>query len=958
MQDCEKTRDQLVAELNEIRGRVSNLETALSTSEITDASGISELREIKASATLSEQRFRLLFDNSLDGVVITDIQGRILDCNTSLLRLLGYSVREDLLNKTMKEVFCDPEDQRRVRSELKSKGYVKDLEIMLRTKDGSCIDTLHAISVYKDADGNFLGYQGILHDVSARKKTERELQEALVLQEQHLKTAAAETEKLKSMIEGMEEGIVLADAFGIVTEVNSWFLKRIGLSREQLLGKSIWKFHPDNEATKRIKSLISEYREGKRKHTLIVNRELFGLHVCLRVQPIFVSANFQGVIFNVIDMTDQVKARIAAETANEAKSQFLANMSHEIRTPMNGIIGMTELALGTPLSSEQREYLEAVKISADALLSLINDILDFSKMEAGKFELISTDFSLRDCVGNTMSTLASQAHSKKLELAFHVVPDAPDNLTGDPGRLRQILVNLVGNAIKFTEKGEVVVSAEPEFEGENAVGIHFSVTDTGVGIPKDKQESIFRAFEQADSSTTRHYGGTGLGLAISSQLVDMMNGNIWVESEPGRGSVFHFTARFGIAAQPVRRVIPKEKSILKDVTVLVVDDNATNRKILEETLRSWDMRPTLAADSKAAIDVIIAANSKGEHFSLALLDFMMPGMNGFELAEAISRSRGTNIEKIMMLTSGGQRGDAAKCKELGISAYLMKPIKQSDLLDAILMTMQKTSTGEQSSSLITRHSVREARSRLNILLAEDNPVNQKLAVKILEKMGHTISVASNGIEVLDILENDHFQMILMDVQMPVMDGFEATKAIRDKEKLTGGHLPIVAMTAHAMIGDKEKCLAVGMDGYVSKPINPNELSSVIENVFKSTEEESRILLDEAQTQDIIDEKELLDRVGGDWGLLKELITLFLNDYPGLLDKIRQAESYGNMDEIRRIAHTLKGSVSTFTTRSATKAAVSLETFKNIDQVKEALPQLEKELGALTEGLGLLLSKTP
>ncbi|MCX5873831.1 MAG: response regulator, partial [Deltaproteobacteria bacterium] len=881
MQDCEKTRDQLVAELNEIRGRVSNLETALSTSEITDASGISELREIKASATLSEQRFRLLFDNSLDGVVITDIQGRILDCNTSLLRLLGYSVREDLLNKTMKEVFCDPEDQRRVRSELKSKGYVKDLEIMLRTKDGSCIDTLHAISVYKDADGNFLGYQGILHDVSARKKTERELQEALVLQEQHLKTAAAETEKLKSMIEGMEEGIVLADAFGIVTEVNSWFLKRIGLSREQLLGKSIWKFHPDNEATKRIKSLISEYREGKRKHTLIVNRELFGLHVCLRVQPIFVSANFQGVIFNVIDMTDQVKARIAAETANEAKSQFLANMSHEIRTPMNGIIGMTELALGTPLSSEQREYLEAVKISADALLSLINDILDFSKMEAGKFELISTDFSLRDCVGNTMSTLASQAHSKKLELAFHVVPDAPDNLTGDPGRLRQILVNLVGNAIKFTEKGEVVVSAEPEFEGENAVGIHFSVTDTGVGIPKDKQESIFRAFEQADSSTTRHYGGTGLGLAISSQLVDMMNGNIWVESEPGRGSVFHFTARFGIAAQPVRRVIPKEKSILKDVTVLVVDDNATNRKILEETLRSWDMRPTLAADSKAAIDVIIAANSKGEHFSLALLDFMMPGMNGFELAEAISRSRGTNIEKIMMLTSGGQRGDAAKCKELGISAYLMKPIKQSDLLDAILMTMQKTSTGEQSSSLITRHSVREARSRLNILLAEDNPVNQKLAVKILEKMGHTISVASNGIEVLDILENDHFQMILMDVQMPIMDGFEATKAIRDKEKLTGGHLPIVAMTAHAMIGDKEKCLAVGMDGYVSKPINPNELSSVIENVFKSTADESRILLDEAQTQDIIDEKELLDRVGGDWGLLKELITLFLNDYPGL-----------------------------------------------------------------------------
>jgi two-component system, sensor histidine kinase and response regulator len=1069
LQNHEKTKEQLIAELNGLRLRVSELEQITGKFGSPSSNGIKQLREMESKVEEGEKRFRLLFENSLDAVMITDLDGNILEYNQSLLRLLGYPPNDTLGKKKIQDFFCDRDTGRRIGRELQRSELVRDFEIILSSKDGRPIHTVSAISVYKDSNGNIIGYQGILQDVTDRKKTERELHDVLQLQEQLLRTAAtaifrvdnerkiqsvndefcnitgfsreailgcdclivcdepcttscglfnpdrkerifrrrskirtkdnriltvlknadllkdedgnikgglesfvnvtdlieavesesAEVQKLRSMIEGMEEGIVVADASGIVTEVNSWFLNKTGYRRDELLGESMWSFHPDNEATARVRKLFAEYSQGLRKEALAINRQLLGLHVCLRVQPFLINDIFQGIILNVVDMTEQVEARMAAESASEAKSQFLANMSHEIRTPMNGIIGMTELMLCTALTAEQKEYLQAVKISADALLSLINDILDFSKMESGKFELITTDFSLRDCVGNTMSTLAGQAHSKGLELAFHVPPETPDNLTGDPGRLRQILVNLVGNSIKFTGKGEVVVNVEIKDETDTGIELHFMVSDTGIGIPSSKIDRIFKAFEQVDGSTTREYGGTGLGLAIASQLVEMMQGKIWVDSEIGKGSDFHFTARFGFSTQPFRRVLGREKSTLKDIRVLVVDDNATNRRILEETLRSWNMTPTCVADGKMAVEAILKANSEKRPFSLALLDFMMPEMNGFELAGEISRTPGTNIEKIVMLTSGGQRGDAAKCQELGISAYLMKPIKQSDLLDAILMTMTKASSeSDQRTSLITRHSVREARKRLNILLAEDNTVNQKLAVRILEKMGHSVCVAPNGREALNMLETNDFQMVLMDVQMPEIDGLDATRAIRIKEINSGSHIPIIAMTAHAMTGDRERCIESGMDDYISKPITPNQLSQVIEKVLNNLEDKSGLLLSDIGPKNIIDEAELMERTGGDFHLLRELTSMFVKEYPEAVSKIRQAALNEDMDEFRNACHSLKGSMATFASRSATRAIVSLESLKDLSQSEELMTKLENELKALTDALIDLVSVNP
>ncbi len=812
----------------------------------------------------------------------------------------------------------------------------------------------------RDANGDIIGTFGISRDITERKQTE-----AALIEERHL---------LRTLMDNVPDVIYFKDRESRFTRINKAHAKEFGLNDPaQAVGKTDSDFFTGEHAQQAYADEQEIMRTGQpvldkeEKETWVNGHVTWASTAKMPLRD--TNGNIIGTFGISRDITERKQAeqelrtaKETAEAASQAKSEFLAMMSHEIRTPMNGILGMTELALDTPLSREQREYLNSVKESADTLLTLMNDILDFSKIEAGRLSLDLCEFDLQDTLSNTMRALATRADEKGLELTWQTLPDLPARLVGDPGRLRQILLNLVGNGIKFTERGEVDLQVEIESQEEDWTVLHFCVADTGIGIPREKQQRIFGAFMQADSSTTRKYGGTGLGLAISSRLIKLMEGRIWLESEANKGSRFHFTAKFGLVKGAQPQPAPLAEVSLQGTPVLVIDDNATNRRILEAMLESWLMQPALATSGQEGLVAMRHAKDMGKAFPLILLDAQMPDMDGFMVVERLKEDPTLAGSAIMMLTSAGQRGDAARCRALGISAYLVKPIRQSELLEAILLVLGQPSPRKDHPGLVTRHTIRETRRKLRIIVAEDNAINRELVTRLLQKHGHTVLAVTTGREAVDLLDKDaaNCDIVLMDVEMPDMDGFQATARIREKEKTSGKHIPIIALTAYAMKGDRERCLAAGMDGYVPKPIRHQDLFETIQTLVMDVPKIPTPAPPEKPAVEVLDEALLMSRVDNDPQLLRDLVDLFLEECPRLVDEIRVALDRKDAKTLQRGAHSLKGSTANLAAKMTSEAAFKLERLAQAGDLGDAesvLQELERQLVRLKPALIAVRAET-
>lgn len=740
-----------------------------------------------------------------------------------------------------------------------------------------------------------------------------------------------------SLVENIPVCMLRKDLDGRFVFANSKYSEFTNRSIDDIIGKTDFDFYPKDVAEKFRLDDDKVVKSSEQVRELEVN-EIDGQTRWVEVikTPLLDSkANVVGTQAIFWDVTERQlavqalkEAKEAAEEANQTKSGFLANMSHEIRTPLNAIIGMTDLVLDSELGQSQREYLTIVTESAESLLEIINEVLDFSKIEAGKLELESIDFDLNDEVGSVMKTMGQRAHAKGLELIWHVHSNCPEWVCGDPVRIRQMLVNLVGNAVKFTAEGEVLLEIQANEICDSTVTLQFSVRDTGVGIPPDKIDTVFSAFEQVDMSTTREFGGTGLGLAITSRIAEALNGRVWVESEVGTGSIFHITADLEVAEPPAD--CPTHQD-LEGLSALIIDDNATNRFILTELLSKEGMQVDDVSSARLAIEYLEKRIANNLSLPILVSDVNMPGMDGFMLASELRSNQLFADLPIILLTSGGRIGDIRKRKELNISSYLMKPIKKLELLNAITQSLQSKSDIEASEQTQTSEASDTNLPPMKILLAEDGYANQKMAIGLLTKWGHTVEVAENGQIAIDKWQEGNFDVILMDLQMPVMDGLTATAEIRQIEKTTGTHIPIIAVTARAMKSDKEICLATGMDYYISKPVRKKELYAALRQLESSCEPAG---------YEALDWPSIISAFDGDKELVQEVVEAFLEEYPILLDLLHKSLEKDDYKEVKRAAHTIKGGIRIFNLSNLTSILDEIEQKADLLDEKEIQPILD------------------
>jgi len=970
-----KRAEEEIRELNDtlerrVEERTEQLETA-----------VGEIRE-------SEERFQSILDNYTAVVYVKDVEGRFLMVNRQFENLFHFT-REEIAGKTEYEVF--PKEvaetfQANDRRALEA-GSPLELEEIAPLEDG-----LHVYNSIKfpllDSDGIPYAVCGISIDITERKRAEEALRQS--------------QERYGSLFQSNPDAVYELDGEGRFVSVNQAMQEISGYGIEDLKGTTSGDY------------IVPEYRESAIQHfaaarsgtsqdyeTAITHKDGHRVEIAMTHLPIYVGDKIVGVYGIAKDITQRKQvekeirelnenlearvwkrttqlqdtvheledARLAADAANRAKSEFLANMSHEIRTPMNGVIGMTEILLDTELTYEQRDFAETVKFSGENLMIILNDILDFSKIEAGKMNIETIDFDLRTAIEGVASLLAERAHEKNLEIASLIEYDVPTALRGDPGRIRQVLTNLLGNAIKFTEEGEVVLRVEPGEKANSTTMVRFSVSDTGIGMTPEQKEKVFGSFSQADTSTTRRYGGTGLGLAISKQLVELMGGRIWAESEPGAGSTFFFELPLEKQSESVKGGAAGSRDDLRGLKVLIVDDNSTNRQILREQTASWDMVSGSAERGAEGLSMLRAAAADGEPYDVAILDMQMPEMDGMELARRIRGDSSISSTILILLTSMGRRGDGREAREAGVSAYLTKPAKQSELYDTLAAVTR--SAEEESTRLITRHSLREMKAERSarVLLAEDNEVNQKVAVRMLERLGYRVDVAEDGLEALDAMSRHEYVAVLMDVQMPNMNGYETTVEIRRGESERGGrHTPIIAMTANAMQGDREKALEAGMDDYVPKPVKPKQLSEVLGRWISPTEgsEPEAPVAGSGNVQDTSIDYSVIESLrelqqDDEPDLLAELTELFLDDTDNRLVALRAAIETGDAESVERTAHSLKGSSGNMGALKMSEICKELEnagTSEDLSGSSEMLEQLVEEFERVREALGNEVKEQP